>query len=657
VEDDAGRWRPARGADLEDVALRLPETVQTVIQSRYRGASDAAQDVLGAAAVIGHRFDVRLLESAGNVGTAILLDALDELLARRLVREPEETENGEYAFGHDKIREVVYAGLSRARRSHLHAQVAAGLEALHGERTEELAGRLVRHYAEAGQDDKALHYAILAGDQAAEQYAHTEALTHYNRALEIAERVEATPEQLVHLYTKRGRVLELDAQYGEALANYQEMEATARERGDRSAELTAVMAQVTVHATLALSDEARAEELAERAMALARDLDDRAAEAKLLWNLSLLYRSTNRLPEAVECGERSLALSRELGLREQAAFALHDLGAAYTALGRLAKAAAAGRAAGELWRELDNRPMLGDSVAGLSGLFAFAGDFERALAAAEQAFEIGASIDNVWIKVVSKGAGISLVYWEMGRPDKALAVAEECFRLTKEAEIDAFAFQRAFRGFLYGRLGAVERGLAILRRELKVAETQLRVALPVVRCMLARLHLQNDNLTAAEAVLNQSKENGDDAWEAFFAIWLGLAEGELALRQGNVERALALTSDFLAELRERGVGAYIPHFLIIRGRALLAAGRIAAAGQALEKAQAAAEEMGSRHRLWQILAALAELETRRGNEGQAEGLQREARDILTEIAGHIPTPELRDSFLTRPDVRALLRDG
>lgn len=67
--------------------------------------------------------------------------------------------------------------------------------------------------------------------------------------------------------------------------------------------------------------------------------------------------------------------------------------------------------------------------------------------------------------------------------------------------------------------------------------------------------------------------------------------------------------------------------------------------------------MGSRQRLWQILAALAEVETRRGNGGQAEVLQRQAREILEEIAARVPTDELRASFLARPDVRALLEKG
>ncbi len=62
-------------------------------------------------------------------------------------------------------------------------------------------------------------------------------MAHYTRALGIAERrgVGATRESSVrepplqHLYTSRGRALELNGQHDEALRNYDEMEALERD--------------------------------------------------------------------------------------------------------------------------------------------------------------------------------------------------------------------------------------------------------------------------------------------------------------------------------------------------------------------------------------------------------------------------------------------
>lgn len=76
--------------------------------------------------------------------------------------------------------------------------------------------------------------------------------------------------------------------------------------------------------------------LATQALQVARRLNDRPSEAKILWNLMLsdLYGGGD-IGESVANGERSLALARELGLREQMAFSMNDLGIAYANLADL----------------------------------------------------------------------------------------------------------------------------------------------------------------------------------------------------------------------------------------------------------------------------------------------------------------------------------
>ena len=659
VEGETGRWQPGPGVNLADIALPLPETVQRVIQSRLQTVNEPAQRLLETAAVIGPSFSDELLERSSQLGTATLLDALDELLARRLIREAGELDNGEYAFSHDQIRMVVYQNLSRARRQHLHHQIATVLEAIYAGHREAIAARLARHYAAAGHDDKALHYFIVAGDRAARQYAQSEALAAYDQALESANWSSASREQLIHLYTSRGRVLELNAQYNEALANYQEMEKIAHGQGDRAAEFRALMAQLTVYATFtSLFDTAKAEELAGRAITLARHLDDKAAEARLLWNLSILYRNMMRLSRAVDYGERSLALSRQLGLREEIAFALHDLAAAYYFRGDLEQSVTAFQEVSALWRELDKLPMLADSLAGLSQVHSLTGKYDRALATGDKAFEISTAIGNHWGQANSRGGHIGFVHWERGRPDKALAVLDECVRLGEQVgSVASQVFARSVLGAVYGSLGASESGLTQARQALGLAENQLEFARHRVLGILAQLHLLNEDLPAAEAIIEQGRRGANEVESPFFLLWFRMAEAELALRQGDDQQALVIIDDYLAGLHETGARAFMPPALTIQGRALLAGGRVEAAEERLRSAQAEAAAIGSQRMLWQILAALAEVETRRGNAERAGRLRRQAQEITKHIADHAPTAVLRTSFLARPAVRALMNEG
>ena len=97
--------------------------------------------------------------------------------------------------------------------------------------------------------------------------------------------------------------------------------------------------------------------LCERTIALARDLDDRAAESKALWNLMTLNVFSGGDPrEAVEAGEASLAIARELDAREQMAFTLNDLWRPYAAVTDLKAARACLEESRPLWRELENLP-------------------------------------------------------------------------------------------------------------------------------------------------------------------------------------------------------------------------------------------------------------------------------------------------------------
>ena len=129
----------------------------------------------------------------------------------------------EYAFRHALIQNAAYNTLVKADRVQLHRAVGETLERLHAERRDEFAPVLARHFAEAGDNHRALEYFTLAGDVAARAYANTEATEHYARAIAIARRITAEG-QFKPLYLKRGRALQSSGRYPETWANYVEME-------------------------------------------------------------------------------------------------------------------------------------------------------------------------------------------------------------------------------------------------------------------------------------------------------------------------------------------------------------------------------------------------------------------------------------------------
>jgi len=86
----------------------------------------------------------------------------------------------------------------------------------------------------------------------------------------------------------------------------------------------------------------------------------------------------------------------------------------------------------------------------------------------------------------------------------------------------------------------------------------------------------------------------------------------------------------------------------------LAAGDKETAYQALSDALKLSDEMSAHRDVWGMCWALRELEMEQGNESVATQLKERACNEVMLIAEHTGTSELREIFLSRPDVQLIL---
>jgi predicted ATPase len=279
AHQDDGRWSVAFGAALEKIhggrPLPIPPNVREVILTRLSRLSETAGNLLAAGAVLGRASSFERLCQVSGVEELGGLSALDELLKGRLLLETADAQSP-YLFAHDKIRDVAYTEAGEARRRVYHRRAFTALQAESAPPAE-----LAHHALAARWLGPAFHYSTVAGDEAARVYAHAEALEHYGRALVVAKQDPdvVSGEKLSQLFLRLGRTLELSSQYPQAVNHYAEMEALARERGDRSMELMALMAQMTPRATVNETfDPVQAEALSTRALQLAQSLGDQTVE-------------------------------------------------------------------------------------------------------------------------------------------------------------------------------------------------------------------------------------------------------------------------------------------------------------------------------------------------------------------------------------------
>ncbi len=640
------QWRTLSGETTGHFPLPrvIPTSVREAILDRLSRLTPPATAMLTAAAVLGQAATFKQLAETSGIEEMAGLDALEELVAKRLLLDPHAA-GQVYLITHDKIREVIYGETSAARRQVLHRRAVTALQGGN-------PARLAYHALAAGMNEDAFYYSLAAGDAALHLFAAGDAITHYETARRLlaagsAAQIESAVCQ--RLYLHLGRALELHGQFEQARDVYEDMEKIAQQRHVPAMKLAALMAQAALQSIPSPSLNAvQGEALAEQALTLARELGDAAAEAKILWGLMNLYTHANRLPQAITCGEQALTLARDLDLPELEAFILNNLGLCYWLSGRVERARAFLAEASDLWRALNNLPMLADSLSGATGMAIDSGDYSLALTLAGEAYQISQAIANLWGQSYSK-LSIGYVYWDRGQPDQAMAIMQECLRLGDLANyLTPQVLTRTYLAAVYGSLGALEQGLEMIRQALTVAEAHMPIFRPYVLTKLAQFLVWQGRFDEAEAAIEQGKQEFNRAGAPILFQVIFLAEAELALKQGDYARALAATETLLTILTHSNLRVHLAELLYLRGQIFGAMGQPEAARKTLLEAQAKAEALGSRRMLWQILFALSRIEL---DPGEATRLRRQAQEIVETIAGNVGDPDLRASFLHLPAVQ------
>ena len=184
--------------DVSFDEIALPESVREVIGRRLARLGDACGELLTLASVIGAEFGLDVLRRLGNLEEEHLFEAVEEAVAARVIDEAPEA-IGRYRFAHALVRETLYDEMRNLERVRLHRRIAEILEGLYARDADAHLTELAHHFLEGlpgGDVDKAVAYAIRAGDRANEQFAHAEAANHYGRALQALELKESPDDRL-----------------------------------------------------------------------------------------------------------------------------------------------------------------------------------------------------------------------------------------------------------------------------------------------------------------------------------------------------------------------------------------------------------------------------------------------------------------------------
>ncbi|MGH7518672.1 MAG: ATP-binding protein [Gemmatimonadales bacterium] len=169
----------------------LTPTMRAVLRARLGQLPDGARRLAEVAAVIGRPFSVRLMATATGIGEHELVDHVDELWRRRIIRDQGLT----YDFSHDKLRAVALEMVTPARRRQLHRAVAEAIAVEVHDDIEAASPQLAAHYDQAGMVEPAIDAYRVAGARAVAVSALDEAVTMFRRALSLLAEIPASPDR------------------------------------------------------------------------------------------------------------------------------------------------------------------------------------------------------------------------------------------------------------------------------------------------------------------------------------------------------------------------------------------------------------------------------------------------------------------------------
>src|SRR3954469_11514047 len=174
----------AAGATAWDFGV--PDELRDVIGRRLDGLSDVTREALRDASVLGRELRIDALELVSALSRDELADAIDDAAARR-VAAPVPGDPRHLRFSHALIRDVAYDRLRAADRRRLHTAAGEALEVVYASSVDSHSAELAHHFclaaAAGGDADRAVRYALRAGERAARLVAFEEAARLFELAL------------------------------------------------------------------------------------------------------------------------------------------------------------------------------------------------------------------------------------------------------------------------------------------------------------------------------------------------------------------------------------------------------------------------------------------------------------------------------------------
>ena len=369
---------------------------------------------------------------------------------------------------------MVYNSLLHERRSALHAAIVDAMESLFADRVSEHVDRLAHHAFRGERWDRAVGYLRQAGARAAARSANREAVGYFEQALVALGHLPETRETLEQAIDLRYDLRNVHLSLGEhdhILKHLRAAEPLAEALGDRR-RLARVLGYLSTHFFLA-TDYDRALGPGERALAIARALDDLPFQAEMNQRLAFVYLVKGEYRRAVELMRWNIAaltddLARQAwtGPNLTAVISRAWLARCLSEQGAFAAALACAEEGVRLGESLTSSDSLVQACVGMGYVYLHRRDFHRAVPPLERALSVCRN-RGIMFLVPWTASHLGLAYARCGRLAEALPLLEEAVEYRNYLPaFDSFYVGSLAEGYFFA--GRTEEAIALAERALRL---------------------------------------------------------------------------------------------------------------------------------------------------------------------------------------------
>jgi len=549
-------------------STQVPATVQAVLAARIDRLPVEEKQLLQSAAVIGKDVPFSLLQAITELSDEELRRGLTHLQGAEFLYETSLFPDLEYTFKHALTHEVAYGSLLHERQRALHGRIVAAIETLYSNRLIEQVERLAHHAARGEVWGKALTYLRQAGAKADARSANREAASYFEQALtglgHLPESRE-TREQAIDLHFNLRISLTAIGERERVLEHLRAAEALANALGDerRLARINAYIARLL----LAQGEYEQAVTACERAIAMARTLDDYGLEVVATNILGQAYCCLSNYPKAVEALGRNLVPLDSPVVRERFgainlpfASSRTSLGLSLAERGEFVEAIARCTEAIRIAEAVGHPYSVTMTYRGMGHLHLRRGDLRQATLTLEHALEVCQGVDSPPLfHAVSSALGYAYAF--SGRSAEAIPLLEQAVgRPIMGANNEGQSLRTIWLSEAYlladreaDARAAARRALGLARRHKERGHEAYTLRL------LGEIAAREEPLDIGKAE-NHYRQAIDLAEELGMRLLIAhchVGLGKLYRRAGNPQQARTHLTDGVAMMREMEMGLWL----------------------------------------------------------------------------------------------------